>query len=181
MFYGFAGWLLRVLFIFKMTHNKYPSGGKTDLMENTAMGRAKSNQAHPEKTAQLVGFLESCHLQMFPHPFTKSTTSRMWLNASQNVACDTVSPADLAPPCAQSQPGCNDQLSVQLKTPCRKTHKRHVSYAKGELTGHGHIGGFKEHLVIVDTPVPSLWRLVTRSLSFCCLIASLAFPLTSPI
>lgn len=35
-------------------------------MENTAPGKAKSNQAHPEKTAQLVGVLEPCHLQMVP-------------------------------------------------------------------------------------------------------------------
>lgn len=38
-----------------MAHNKYPRGGKTDLMENTTLGRAKSNHAYPEKTAQLVG------------------------------------------------------------------------------------------------------------------------------
>lgn len=66
MFYGFAGWLLCVPFIFKMAHNKYPRGGRTDLMENTAPGKAKSNQAHPEKTAQLVGVLEPCHLQIVP-------------------------------------------------------------------------------------------------------------------
>lgn len=32
-------------------------------MENTALGRAKSNQAHPEKIAQPVGVLEPYHLQ----------------------------------------------------------------------------------------------------------------------
>lgn len=52
-------------------------------MENTAPRRAKSNQAHPEKTAQLLGVLDPCDLQMFPHPFMKSTTSRMWLCVPQ--------------------------------------------------------------------------------------------------
>ena len=52
-------------------------------MENTAPGRAKSNQAHPEQSAQLVGVLEPCHLQMFPHPFMKNATRRMWLCVPQ--------------------------------------------------------------------------------------------------
>lgn len=41
-------------------------------MENTAPRRAKSNQAHPEETAQLVGVLDPCDLQMLPHPFMKA-------------------------------------------------------------------------------------------------------------
>ena len=52
-------------------------------MENTAPRRAKSNQAHPEETAQLVGVLDPCDLQMLPHPFMKSTTSGTWLCAPQ--------------------------------------------------------------------------------------------------
>lgn len=49
-------------------------------MGNSALGRAKSNQAHPEKTAQLVEILDPRRLQIFPRPFMKSPISRMWLN-----------------------------------------------------------------------------------------------------
>lgn len=67
-------------------------------MENTALSRAKNNQACPEKTAQLVGVLEPSHLQMFPHPFMKSTTNRIQLNPPpKKVAYDIVSLADLVP------------------------------------------------------------------------------------
>lgn len=90
-------------------------------MGNSALGRAKSNQAHPEKTAQLVEILDPRRLQIFPRPFMKSPISRMWLNdhPPPNTAYDMVSPADLVHPPpfphSQSQLGCNDQPSVQPK------------------------------------------------------------------
>lgn len=116
MFYGFAGWLLHVPFIFKMAHNKYPCGGRLIWWKTLHWVEPKSNRAHLEKTVQLVEVLDPCHLQIFPRSFMKSTTSRMWLNDHPpKVDYDMVSPADLVPPYDQSRLGCNDWPSVQPK------------------------------------------------------------------
>lgn len=165
MFYGFAGWLLRVPFIFKMAHNKYPRRGKTDLMENTALCRAKSNQAHPEKTAQLVGVLELYHLQIcfLIHSWKAQLAGCGCMPPTKWPVTDSQSSWF-----GQSQPGCNAQPSIQTKT--KDLVERSDGHIYAVLTESWHLRGVRKYLVTLSTSVPSLWRLILWVPSFCCLI-----------
>lgn len=142
-----------------------PVEEKTDFMENTAVGRAKSNQACPEKTAQLVGFWShvtcKCFLihswkarltgcgSMPSFPSLPQKISAMW--HSQSGWYD---PLIRWVPTRLQWPPLNS-----AKNTCRKTHKRHISCATGEVTGGGHLRRVKK-LVTVRISVTSFWQLV---------------------